>query len=1228
MRAPECRRSLAALPDRTASQVGVLGHFDFAAQVLDGGQGWRSYELPEPMEPTSLREACTASLGVYSLFSFWVLFCGAPCPPLSSPLPCHGQACECIGVSLCLDFVLCACYSADPSYLTLPRKSFAGPPVRAAPYQLGCSLSLEDEIGSFQAWAPKKWIGGSGPLAMPLTRTVARHRRHWSFSQFLLRGSTFVPFFLGSSQQALCGAPTAFMLRAIPSSALFRALTVASRGSGQVSSRAQVSHRSCDVAWAPVPSPFGFFTLGSPPVLDFSCLGACAAIPRCNGAFCVGSLDGRDEALCNLPWRLRSKSVALGCSPGEAHALGPGRPLPTGEDWLGRLPTWLVDFMRSLCGIFLLLQFRLLLWCCKRGRPRKALDACMPRQAVLLQAVVVFGSVASEYRHGACLPWRSDRPGTSRRLCRVGSRSFRFRITWACLWLLGGTLPHVVFSAPVGATTLATDIEEWCANLPQPLPPPHTLPNDLEAPLSGATRLSPYAGPSAEACKLTCVVFETGQVAQSVEICLNDELTSGRVLVAASEAMPPTAFPSRLVHAVPSFGRGYVPLVAVYDWVLAANKTVFVVNLEACGGPIFAVCDWEFVSYRSVEVLAARFLRDEWQVYFGSAQTPMVPGDSVLAFPGVVFTFVPPGAGVPSASLLEASLHQPGLEGRDLEAAVYQDRPTDKWLLLCSHVARVIEYSGPDFEGVRALVADAIPAFADEIMVSDIPLASPLLRVNFEGTWVKGVLAATPKHPDTLCASLTGVFVLIDVRSLGRRPAVIYTSVGWNAVEDLIGEIGLRPPTGFDVQILGVPVQGLSFHIAESCTISVGFVPVTPQQRQVSDSPPCLQVRRPVRERNVVVAALQEGEVLEAAPTPVHIPQGDAPLIRIPIRVRPDDPPPPTFLHGGFVVLSLRYKPEILQLVLRVPCEVNTALQEIEEARDAARVELFGTLLAVEPQPDTAFAVLLAVPDWADTCRCVVVDARQLDDRLFSWILPEFMSRDSLLAELGVQDVPGLRIYRSGRLLTWTGGRQHRFWQGVTISLVPAGCALPRMGAFAHMLRSSRDWHIPCPYFGGRPGTSLLTLSDTVRRVVDIDVNTIRSTRDFKQVAVTIFAYRLHLLTVCPTVPRLDDVSELGQDCHAIIAVTEQLPRVPIPPGLWQPKQHLVFLDRRPLLQACTWFLAQDGRICYDSLIAPYTTAAPAGFRCGDQGRWCTARPRQSVSCCGAWHHTRGLICL
>ena len=475
------------------------------------------------------------------------------------------------------------------------------------------------------------------------------------------------------------------------------------------------------------------------------------AFSRCNGAIFVGCPDGYARSKHYQSWRLRSKSVALGCSPGWIQTVRPPSHGPGFEIYWGVLFGLSVALMQT-CGIVILLTLlRLLSWHVGGRWSRCLFGAGRPRTAGVFKAMAMYGSIASPACQIECLPWRVERPSKPKRSRGQGVKASWPRLGWVWFWLLGGSLPRIIFAAPV-EVRLAAAIEGWCATLPQQLP----------APLGADVRTTPGEAvaasedPPAPSTNLTCVVFETGQVASRVVVSVTGDLASGKVLAAVSDAMLPPAFPFSLVPAVPSFGRGYLPLVTVYDWVSAASKTTFVANFEACGGPIFAICDWEFVSHRTLASLAARFLLGEWQVFFGTSPTPMAPEDSVLAFHGVVFTFVRPGIGRPPAPLFEDRLRRAAGAGPAEGAEVYQDRQSDKWLLLCSHVTRLIGGTGQDFAGVRASVADAIPAFADEILVSEAPLASPFMKVNCEGLWVKGVLAATPKPPDTPCVSMTG----------------------------------------------------------------------------------------------------------------------------------------------------------------------------------------------------------------------------------------------------------------------------------------------------------------------------------------------------------------------------------------------------------------------------------------------------------------------------------------
>ena len=97
--------------------------------------------------------------------------------------------------------------------------------------------------------------------------------------------------------------------------------------------------------------------------------------------------------------------------------------------------------------------------------------------------------------------------------------------------------------------------------------------------------------------------------------------------------------------------------------------------------------------------------------------------------------------------------------------------------------------------------------------------------------------------------------------------------------------------------------------------------------------------------------------------------------------------------------------------------------------------------------------------------------------------------------------------------------------------------------------------------------------------MLQVDVTQGATSRAFKQAASQAFQYELYRTTVCPTVPCLRDVNVLGRDCSAVLAATEAINRVPVPPGRLLHKQHIAFIDGRLLLLDIRWQLALRGYI-------------------------------------------------
>ncbi|CAE7843801.1 eif3k [Symbiodinium necroappetens] len=96
-----------------------------------------------------------------------------------------------------------------------------------------------------------------------------------------------------------------------------------------------------------------------------------------------------------------------------------------------------------------------------------------------------------------------------------------------------------------------------------------------------------------------------------------------------------------------------------------------------------------------------------------------------------------------------------------------------------------------------------------------------------------------------------------------------------------------------------------------------------------------------------------------------------------------------------------------------MPSSIETALDELQDAREEDDVLRHGHIILPAVQPDNSFATVLALPDWtADWLglyTCVLIDTRALDGRLFAWIVQTHTTRQHLFDQIGVKDSSGLR---------------------------------------------------------------------------------------------------------------------------------------------------------------------------------------------------------------------------
>ena len=189
--------------------------------------------------------------------------------------------------------------------------------------------------------------------------------------------------------------------------------------------------------------------------------------------------------------------------------------------------------------------------------------------------------------------------------------------------------------------------------------------------------------------------------------------------------------------------------------------------------------------------------------------------------------------------------------------------------------------------------------------------------------------------------------------------------------------------------------------------------------------PDALQARGPIQHANTAPPGAQADPDGPDA-SDVHFPEGGrptlaqrpTPIVHLPREATQVGDAPP---HLAFQVLVPDVAPEVVQFEVRLPITAQDALELVTAARDEHYSSRYPDLCPVFPQPDSAFAVLLARPAWAVTVRLACVDARAIDGRLYCMVVPERLRRESLLLWAKVPDSDDLLVAVADQLVPRQG---------------------------------------------------------------------------------------------------------------------------------------------------------------------------------------------------------------
>ena len=161
-------------------------------------------------------------------------------------------------------------------------------------------------------------------------------------------------------------------------------------------------------------------------------------------------------------------------------------------------------------------------------------------------------------------------------------------------------------------------------------------------------------------------------------------------------------------------------------------------------------------------------------------------------------------------------------------------------------------------------------------------------------------------------------------------------------------------------------------------------------------------------------------------PAPDYIGASDAPRgppPPLPVRITVDNAVrhtrPVQFQECNFSVWvgTPYHVPETLQFPLRLPCDIEDALDAMERHAQSLKLDYCDRAIAVRPQPFASCAVVILAPDWStySALSVVCLDLRDLGEHADGPVIVSFVTRPTCLAELcreaSIHDTSHCRVY-------------------------------------------------------------------------------------------------------------------------------------------------------------------------------------------------------------------------
>ena len=479
--------------------------------------------------------------------------------------------------------------------------------------------------------------------------------------------------------------------------------------------------------------------------------------------------------------------------------------------------------------------------------------------------------------------------------------------------------------------------------------------------------------------------------------------------------------------------------------------------------------------------------------------------------------------------------------------------------------------------------------------------------VDFWGTPCTALLTAiNPSNYGSARMPPSGKLVFVDGRVFGVRPRVLELCPESHFISDLLQQVNIDLPAGFDVEVRGCPSCGNSLFallgsalrlcLDAPCRYTVSGLSLRHAQTPVGSE----HVAAALRDDHA--PTLGQAEAAAAGPfgpRPVFAPRFVPDEDDDPMGNDTEDEP---IIRAKFVILTLEHTPEVLSLELPSPCDLSQLFEAVAIVRDPHRTQLFPQLVPIRQQPTQFWGTLIALPAWAEAEPIVLFNLLEIDGRYFLGHVPAVADKSTLCRLAGISHPTDITIYAFGLAEPLPDDR--------LIDMVCYGCLffVPAPGRLRHGWNLS--WMLLSPYSwdpdatipvgpGGPADAYFCCVSDGGHHLFRLAMDRVPF---FRQEVAGDRHLSVERTQVFPARPRVSDALVRGFHCRGVFGATDQLPDGSGQPAAWPPGTCIALADCRPLLQGWQLLYAPDGLLDLADLTVDLGTFAPAGYRVQIEG--------------------------